>query len=87
MNKNDLVHTLAQKLGDRSTAQKALNALLDTIAHSLRSGEKVILSGIGSFHPKIRKTQQRHNPNTMEPILVPARRVVRFVQSPELFKK
>lgn len=87
MKKSDLILQLAQSLGGRKEAELALDALLKSMQKTLRSGEKIILSGIGSFYPRVRKAQRRHNPKTMEPVLVPAKRIIKFIPSPELFKR
>jgi DNA-binding protein HU-beta len=87
MNKLDLVQRLARVIGHRGDAQKVVNALISEIRSSLINGEKVVLSGIGSLHPKMRKVQRRHNPNTMEPILTPPKRIVKFIPSKDLFPK
>ena len=86
MNKTDLIEALSQVLGQKMEAQKAVEKMLSSIRDSLKRGEKVILSGVGSFYPRIRKAGKRHNPKTMEPVLVPAKRTVKFIPSEELFK-
>jgi len=86
MNKSDLVQSLTQVLGQRREAEKAVSKFISTMREGLRKGEKVVLSGMGSFYPKIRKAQKRHNPKTMEPVYVPPKRTVKFIPSEELFK-
>ena len=86
MNKSDLVKSLAQVLGQRQDAEKAVGKFISSVRDALRKGEKVVLSGLGSFYPKIRKAQKRHNPKTMEPVSVPPKRTVKFIPSEELFK-
>ena len=86
MNKSDLIASLAQSLGQRTDAEKAVNKIISAIRDALRRGDKVVLTGVGSFHPKIRKAQKRHNPKTMEPVVVPPKRVVKFTASEELFE-
>ena len=85
MNKIDLIQALAQTLGQRAEAEKAVNKMISAIRDTLRKGDKVVLTGIGSFHPKIRKAQRRHNPKTMAPVNVPPKRIVKFIASEELF--
>lgn len=85
MTKTDLIAALTLVLGQRSDAEKAVNKIISAIRESLRKGDKVVLTGIGSFHPKIRKAQKRHNPKTMAPVAVPPKRVVKFIASEELF--
>ena len=86
MNKTDLIQALSQSLGQRAEAEKAVNKMISAIRETLRKGDKVVLTGIGSFHPKIRKAQRRHNPKTMEPVHVPPKRTVKFIPSEELFR-
>ena len=86
MTKSDLISALTQVLGQRSEAEKAVNKLIAAIRDSLVKGEKVILTGVGSFYPRIRKASRRHNPKTMEPVNAPAKRTVKFIPSEELFK-
>lgn len=86
MNKADFVKQLTQVLGQRHDAEKAVDKFISSMHEAIRKGEKVILSGFGSFYPKIRKAQKRHNPKTMEPINVPPKRTVKFIPSEELFK-
>lgn len=86
MNKSDFIRELTQVLGQRREAEKVVDRFLNAIRESIRKGEKVVLTGLGSFYPRIRKAQKRHNPKTMEPVQVPAKRTVKFIPSDELFK-
>lgn len=87
MNKTDFVKELTQVLGQRQEAEKAVSRFIEALKHAVRRGEKVVLSGFGSFHPKIRKAQNRRNPKTLEPVHVPAKRTVKFIPSQDLFKE
>ena len=86
MNKADLVRALAQIIGQRRDAQKAVDRFIAALRDGVRRGDKVLLNGFGSFHPRIRKAQSRRNPKTGAAVYVPARRTVKFVPSPGLFK-
>lgn len=85
MNKADLVKHLTLVTGQRREAERVLEKLLEVMKQSVQSGEKVVLSGFGSFYPKIRRAQKRHNPKTMQPVHVPPKRTVKFIPSEELF--
>ena len=87
MNKAELIQAVAQSLGQRAEAEKAVNKVIAAIRETLRKGEKVVITGVGSFHPKIRKAQRRHNPKTMEPVVTAPKRVVKFIASEELFEE
>ena len=73
-------------MGQRAEAEKDVNRVIAAFRETLRKGEKVVLTGVGSFHPRIRKAQRRHNPKTMEPVVTPPKRVVKFIASEELFE-
>jgi DNA-binding protein HU-beta len=86
MNKSHLIQEMTHLLGQRREAEKVVNRLLQSMREAIRRGDKVVLTGLGSFYPKIRKAQRRHNPKTMAPVEVPPKRTVKFIPSEELFK-
>jgi DNA-binding protein HU-beta len=86
MNKSHLIQEMTHLLGQRREAEKVVNRLLQSMREAIRRGDKVVLTGLGSFYPKIRKAQRRHNPKTMAPVEVPPKRIVKFIPSEELFK-
>ena len=86
MNKADFIKKLTVILGQRREAEKVTACFVNSMREAVRKGEKVVLTGFGSFYPKIRKAQKRHNPKTMEPVAVPPKRTVKFIPSEELFK-
>lgn len=73
MNKADLVTSIAEK-GDLSKkdAEKALNALLESVEEALIKGDKVQLVGFGSFEVRERAARKGRNPQTKEEITIPA---------------
>lgn len=73
MNKSDLVKSISQKASIKGKdAEKALNAFMDTIQETIKTGEKVILVGFGTFEARERKERTGRNPSTKEEILIPA---------------
>jgi integration host factor subunit beta len=56
----------------------AVDSVLDMIAESLRSNERVGLRGFGSFVVKDKKERQGRNPRTVETITIPAKRDASF---------
>ena len=79
MNKTELIAVAAEKSGmTKKDAERVLNAALDAITVSLIKGEKVQLSGFGTFEAKARKARIGRNPHTKEPIDIPATRVPTF---------
>ena len=80
MNKNELVNTVAAALDNtpKAQARKMLDTLVEVITKSLMKGEKVQISGLGTFEVKSRKARPGRNPQTGEKITIPARKVVGF---------
>ena len=79
MNKQQLIDAAADS-GDlsRSDMGRALDALLDTIADALKAGDKVSLTGFGTFEVRDRAARQARNPQTGETIDVAASRAPAF---------
>lgn len=69
MNKSDLIQQLASRADlSRTEAQRAVDALFSAddgiIAQALRSGEKVQITGFGSFETRQREARKGRNPRT-----------------------
>ena len=60
------------------SAEKAINAIFESIRESLQKGDNVQLIGFGSFAIKQRPATTARNPRTGENIQIAAKRVVRF---------
>ena len=85
MNKTDLITAAAEKSGlSKKDAERVVNALLDTVTASLAKGEKVQISGFGTFEIKDREARIGRNPHTKEAIDIPATRVPTFKPSKAL---
>src|SRR5205085_12381725 len=87
MNKARLVEVVGRVVSTRKEALSAVDAVLNAVQHTLRSGEKVVLAGVGSFHVKMRKAKIGRNPKTGQTVPIPPRRGVRFKVSKDLFQK
>ena len=65
MNKSELVARLTQRLGgDRAMATAAVNGVLEEIQGSVASGERVSLTGFGTFDRRERAARMGRNPQT-----------------------
>ena len=85
MNKTELIAVAAQAVGmTKKDTERVLNAALDTITAALRNGDKVQLSGFGTFELKDREARVGRNPHTKEAIEIPATRVPTFKASKAL---
>jgi nucleoid DNA-binding protein len=88
MTKQQLIEKVAAKteLGKAEVAV-AVDSVLDVIAETLRSNERVDIRGFGSFAVKERKERQGRNPRTGETITIPAKRDASFKPGKELTEK
>ena len=67
MNKTQLIDALAARYeGNRKQAAHALDSVLDTITREVAKGEKVAITGFGSFEKAVRNARWVRNPQTGE---------------------
>ncbi|MDT0269374.1 HU family DNA-binding protein [Streptomyces sp. DSM 44915] len=78
MNKAQLVEAIADKLGGRQQAADAVDIVLDAIIRSVVSGERVSVTGFGSFEKVDRPARYARNPQTGERVRVKKTSVPRF---------
>jgi len=79
MTKSDLIERLAGKAEmTRPRAEELLDFLLNDVTEALKKGEKVNISGFGTFTVSNRKARTGRNPKTGEPIEIPASRSAKF---------
>ena len=79
MNKTELVAAVAEKAGlSNKDAAKAVAAVFDAIADSLKAGDKVALVGFGTFSVKERAAREGINPLTKEKIQIAASKAPAF---------
>jgi DNA-binding protein HU-beta len=79
MTKSDLIDSLSTKNAfPRPKAEEIVDFLLDEIIGALKQGEKVNISGFGTFTVSDRKARTGRNPKTGEPIDIPASRSAKF---------
>lgn len=80
MNKDELVAAIAAKTGlTKGSADEFLKAVLDTITDAVRDGDKVTLSGFGTFLLTERAARIGRNPRTGASLSIAARKTPRFV--------
>jgi DNA-binding protein HU-beta len=79
MNKSELISEMAKNLKSKKEAEAALDSLLSTISQGLKKGEKITLTGFGTFKVSKRKARTGRNPRTGEQIKIKARKVPHFV--------
>ena len=85
MNKTELIAIAAERAGmTKKDTERVLNAALETLTQALATGEKVQLSGFGTFETKDREARVGRNPHTKEAVEIPATRVPTFKASKAL---
>jgi len=85
MNKGDLIEKIVSEVKiTKADAGRVLESIVDGITQSLKRGERTTISGFGTFSVSKRKARVGRNPQTGEPINIPARRVARFTAGKEL---
>ncbi|MEU3733264.1 HU family DNA-binding protein [Streptomyces sp. NPDC033538] len=78
MNKAQLVEAIADKLGGRQQAADAVDAVLDALVRAVVSGDRVSVTGFGSFEKVDRPARYARNPQTGERVRVKKTSVPRF---------
>lgn len=77
--KGALVEALAKKTGSsKAAAQATLEALIDEIQTNVKRGNRVTITGFGTFLSRKRAARKGHNPATGKPISIKASTVPAF---------
>ena len=85
LTKNDLIQLLAERMAMPKTEARAnLNALIDIMADALKSGNAVMLTGIGKIMVQQKASRTGVDPRSREPIVIPASRKLKIVPSNEM---
>ena len=85
MTKADLIDGIANKLGmGKGEAERAVNIVLDDIINALKQGERVNISGFGTFSVSARQARTGRNPKTGESIEISASRSAKFKPGKQL---
>ncbi len=90
MNKGELICSVQKHLGrdaSKAASEKAVNAVIESIAATLRKGKSVQLIGFGTFKVVHRKARMGVNPKSLEPMKINASRSVKFAVGKELKSK
>ena len=73
MTKAEMIVAVAEKAGmTKKDAEKAVSAVLETVTETLKKGDKVSLTGFGSFEVRTRAAHAGINPKTKAPITIAA---------------
>ncbi|MBI2035035.1 MAG: HU family DNA-binding protein [Candidatus Levybacteria bacterium] len=87
MTKKDVIELVAKKANlTNKAARESIQAFLNAIRDSLKRGEKVVITGFGTFSVRSRAARVGRNPKTGEKITLAARKAPGFSPG-KTFKK
>jgi DNA-binding protein HU-beta len=79
MTKAELIEGLSNKLAvSKAEAEKTIDVVLNDIIAALKAGDRVNISGFGTFTVSTRQARTGRNPKTGEAIQIAASRSARF---------
>ncbi len=79
MTKAELIETLASRAGvSKKAAADLLDAFVGVVTEKIKAGEKVAITGFGTFSISHRAARSGINPQTKERIEIPAMDVPKF---------
>jgi DNA-binding protein HU-beta len=87
MTKADLIEVVAKKANLTAKASReAVVGVFGAITDALKKGDKVVVTGFGTFMIRSRKSRTGRNPQTGSPINIPARKTPGFTAGKALKK-
>lgn len=87
MTKADIIEHVAKKASlTNKAAREAVQAFLDGIRDTLKKGEKVVLTGFGTFSVRNRAARKGRNPRTGAVINIAGRKTPGFTAGKALKK-
>jgi len=81
MNKNDLVLALSKHTPTRREARRIVDFIFSRIIEEIVAGEKVMISGLGTFVPRRYRAKMMYDPRNRSRRVVQQRVKVRFIMS------
>ena len=86
MNKNELALQMTKSTdGTKNEALKVIDVLVKVVAEELKKKEgKLTLVGFGTFKTIVKKEKKGRNPRTGKEIVIPKKRVVKFLAGKKL---
>lgn len=79
MNKTELIAIVADKAAvTKKDAELVLQALVETVTETLATGEKVVITGFGTFEVRQRVARSGRDPRSGATIKIPAQKTPAF---------
>ncbi len=85
MTKNDIIQSVANFMPSKKDAAEVVNKIFENMLTAIINGEKVVITGFGSFNLLVTQTKKGRNPKTGETILIEPKKKIKFRQSKEIF--
>ncbi len=74
MNKNELINVVATQLSkSRQEAEAFINTFIDVVSGEIARGNRVQVTGFGTFERKLKPSREGRNPKTGESLQIPAK--------------
>lgn len=88
MKKTEIIASLAESIGlSKADVEKVYNATFELFKEELAKGNKISVSGFGTFDISERAEREGRNPQTGETIKIAASKSVKFKAGKELKEK
>lgn len=87
MTKKDLIEKISKKVGlTKKAATESVDTVLSSIKDALSKGDKVVLTGFGTFKIRSRSQRKGRNPKTGQQIQIPSHKLPGFTAGKGLKK-
>src|SRR5690349_20039797 len=85
MHKNEFIRQLARETAlPQKEVSQVIKCSIELIARTLRNGDKVVLTGFGTFEVRTRRERRGVNPQTKEGIIIASTQTPGFTASNSL---
>jgi DNA-binding protein HU-beta len=82
---SQLVDDIAERTGmSKAQSKQAITAVVEALSEHLSKGNRIQLSGLGTFEVRDRAAREATNPRTREKVQVPATKAVGFRAASQL---
>jgi len=87
MNKREISEKMAKELMIKKfEVYNFIDLMIEIMVENLCQGKKIVLSNFGTFKVIKRKNKRVINPNNKQPLIIPAKKIVKFLPSKNLKK-
>lgn len=86
MNKRQIISEISKYFPRKMDAKNFVDKIFDIIKERLKNGEKVVISGFGTFRVVEHLPAVRRNPKTNEKVMVGPLKKIRFKPSKTFFR-